>query len=278
MFQRLFGRPRDFETPDQVSDAALTALEAYPDARVMPTEDPLGWVFSRGGKEVDVNFHNLVAVVLNPDLDGPAQRHEIARFVETVAQLLQPCPFREGDLVVAVRHRDFVAGADGAIVRPLFGDLVSVLMLNAPDTLSGVMASDLAEAGLDEDAAWARAMENLQPILAGARTGEGPGGTRIVAVEDEPALGSSLLLNDTLFQEIRTRIGAETLLMAAPSRIGVEYIDARQPGALDALQRSVEAQLGLDHPQSACIYALSAGDAAPRVRMIHEDGVFRSVD
>lgn len=79
-----------------------------------------------------------------------------------------------------IRGKDYVEGLTqtlskgreaprGLVIRPLSGDLVAMLVVDMPESVSPLMDDELAKMNLGEASAWDRAAHNNHQALAGLR-------------------------------------------------------------------------------------------------------------
>ncbi|MEM9709359.1 MAG: hypothetical protein AAF871_11250 [Pseudomonadota bacterium] len=275
----LFKPPEALASPAAISAAVTSKLEAAPKVShvVVSAEDPSRLDVTFDGKERRFFLDNLIALVAN-EAHSPRSQHRHVR--EYVTAFLEAAGEKEIDLsrvYPVVRHIDYIAPVgDAAIQGPVTGDLVCALMLDSPKTLSSLTQDMIEEADLAHAEIWGAARYNLNAALKDVAEMKTPLGMRTLALERN-WLGLSTLLTPDLFQVARRDLGAEMLFLVAINRNGVEFVDAAEPGAFELAQAAVLEGLKQDHPQSACIYTLSDGDASPEPGWFFENGEFYAV-
>ena len=150
----------------------------FPEGEFVPAaDDPLAITASgfNGWEDATINFHRPYYFCLeNAEADCAVMRAEFLTNIST-----PPPSFTEADLRVIVRHEEYLAYVSDSLpadqriaARPVGGELVAMLALDSPTSIAVATADDLADFGLDAEAAWVLAQANTRAILPPLPTGD----------------------------------------------------------------------------------------------------------
>lgn len=170
-------------------------------------------------------------------------------------------------LRVAVRPRDYgerVSGAgEGAIVRPIAGDLVAIVMVDSPRSARIYNGGDASALGLTDDAAYARALANTIAELPPQPAGAVPPCGQVRVLENDYYYESSRILDPVWLASLAGG-GSEPILVGVPAYEVVFVARECDPGTQLAL-----AQIGdsvarsSSAPLSATLFHVVSGALVP---------------
>jgi uncharacterized protein YtpQ (UPF0354 family) len=245
-------------SPEAYTASAAPTLQAELKARGVDARVEVGGPLSLKVRHLAVSLERVWAQC-KTDQEGCAGG--TAQYLAGVAGMLktslagEPTP-TVAQLRIVARDTAYVAevrrSMPTAIVRPIAGTLDAMLMIDFPTAARPAMAEDLRQLKLDEKAAWAAALANLERLpeigkLPAAAPSEGLG-----LVEPAGYYNSGLLLSPR-WAEIAKRAKGR-LLATVPSQSLVIIADTAQPTAATALlAMSAEMRARADRPVSAQI-------------------------
>lgn len=229
------GLRRPFPTIEAFRTRVAGAIEAVnPNVRVEPV----------GDESLETYFPDVV----KPGFINLARSYEWCRehprdleaLVQQTAELAlgEPAKASPGRLVVLVRPKTFDPGEEGespALVRPLVEELVAIVAVDTPDSYVFTSAKGLREElGLDDEAIWARAVENTRKAIGFEPAGMEAG--KIGEIISGVGLASSLLADETVWDSAElTRLGP--LVIAPIERDKLVFAALADTEAVDVLKR-----------------------------------------
>ncbi len=150
-------------------------------------------------------------------------------------------------------------GHDGLWAVAFTGDLVVMLGLDQPNSLTLVDMDKLQEVGVPPAQALERALSNLDRLLPDPTINRLDNGLFTITFPQHLwAIPSALVMNGML-DDIMTQHGIKTAFMALPARSALLFCDAEKAGTLDLIMKGVQQYRSLDHPMSDFVFRMDVG-------------------
>ncbi|MCB2087673.1 MAG: hypothetical protein R3E18_10170 [Sphingomonadaceae bacterium] len=217
--------------------AAMPGAEMAPDPEEVLTIRIAKW---NDFDDAQINLHRIYGYCLNATpTDCETVKQE---FVEKIAY--RPPPPEAKDLRVIVRDaqywdyiRETFAEKGGLpFHRQIGDDLYAILAFDSPETIALAQPDQLAEMGLDEDAAWTRATSQTKAVLPQLPDGKSLS-RQAVAYENEEYL-ASLLVDLDSWEIIARNAGPDLFVTAVSDQFVFVGIMGSGPG-LDKFRQTV---------------------------------------
>lgn len=198
--------------------------------------EPLSVVVkSAGGHERDVYLGNMYR---NLSSDPRRRAVQVAAFVEAVAPYMEPEQItvnHRGLVLPVIRHESYqkIDGEVSLVTDPFVGEMRVFYVLDWPNRTEFISERHLALLELDHDGLRALALENLRMRV---------GRVALKQIDDMVLVGydgnyeTSLLLLDTMWQQVADESGESILTAAVPARDVLVYTSSSRPEAIAALQ------------------------------------------
>ncbi len=122
------------------------------------------------------------------------------------------------------------------VSRKLPGDLVIILMLDRPTTLSPLDGNEPMALIFGDEELFRIALANMRERARRARFESMGGGLTRVLLDDE-TFNSSVLAVDSFWWKLQQQRGGDAIVVAAPTRADVVFGSADQSDQVDALRR-----------------------------------------
>jgi hypothetical protein len=198
------------EFRERVMADAKKRLDA--DSVVADPEDPAKYTVTKGEWSTISDVTNLFGYLkAYPDEAEEAVR----RFVNSIAEAMEPPSVDESDIVAVIRHRSYVddakATGHGDILHEALGaDLMIVYMADRPDSMTPVKPTDFP----DKDATAIRtiALDNVRRWLPRVVSNDKLRASVLYCVEDNPMLSPSLILLDEFWASVAARFPGDVLI------------------------------------------------------------------
>jgi hypothetical protein len=180
---------------------------------------------------------------------------QIDRFLATILPQAQ-APLDLAQLYPVVRQRARIVDADSPLVRPLAGDLVTVVMQDLGDSLATITGCEMGDK-CPEDL-WQAAGGNLRRALGQFdATPEAPGYLTI-RWPGNPVLSGSILLASGILAALVRQQGWRIAAVGAAARGIIRLADTGDDEAMALVQADLAQDLGGAQPQSELLFRLSA--------------------
>jgi hypothetical protein len=192
------------------------------------------WVASPRSGRGEVIARHLRSVAVAGDAGLPASYAEVRKHLLPVVRHAHALANDFADLESLA---DPGSAPRGFVARPWVGELALVLMFDRPDSMVQVPLTQLADWGVDEDTAFADALDNLRhlpeaggwaPLAPGVWSGE---------------WGDSYESSRLLLPDLVHRLGVAEPVALVPFRHALVIASARDPEALRRMGEAVLSQL-----------------------------------
>ncbi len=217
---------------DGLEQEVLSALKERAPDRVFEIVGP-NEIHYVGDDDETVNRIYLDNLSRSLPEEGEARREQVEAFA---ASVLEPVTTGLGDadrnsIFPVVRDRGFLdqypkGGPATLMSQPLFGDLVTLYVLDYPDRIQYLLSTDLEELGVSEDELHDLAVTNFSQSV-GEVTLEQMEPVFTITFDGDVSYLSSFLFLDSLWDEIDRELG-DRVIVAVPSREIVFF--AADPG------------------------------------------------
>ncbi|MDA7425870.1 hypothetical protein [Thalassococcus lentus] len=256
---------------------------ALPSHEIAPATDEPGQVRlidkSSGAEEARLDLANLLAEIFSAPFDASLIDERVTAFVEMARIALVEPNVDPNSIFPALRHAEFLETyRDNAFVRPGPGDCSVILMQDLDAQVGTFPRSRGKAAGWSEETLWLQAEKNFAEVLESIQLRESAPGVFSIWLDHLEWNSNSLLLSPKTLKGIQAEIGAECVLVAAPSRESVEMIDATDTDAFRRLEQWMQDCLDMPHPQSEFVYTLCDEGRKLQPRFFSDRGVLRAMN
>ncbi|GHC48684.1 hypothetical protein [Neogemmobacter tilapiae] len=180
---------------------------------------------------------------------------QIDRFLASILPQAQAA-LDLSQLYPVVRHRDRIVDLESPLVRPLAGDMITVVMQDLGDSLATITACELGGKSVED--LWQAAGINLRRALGQFdATPEAPGYLTI-RWPDNPVLSGSILLASGILAALVRQQGWRVAGIGAAARGTIRLADSGDDEAMALMQADLAQDLAGAQPQSELIFRLSA--------------------
>lgn len=179
----------------------------------------------------------------------------IDRFIASVLPKA-PAALDLKKLYPSVRQQDRILDLQSPLVRPLAGDLVTVVMQDQGDSLATITGAEMGAHTVGD--LWQAAGDNLrQAVRAFDLNPEAPGYLTIRWPEN-PVLSASILLCSTVVARIVQAHGWQTAIIGAASRRCIRLANGHDSEARNLMQADLVQDLNGPQAQSAMLFMFSS--------------------
>jgi hypothetical protein len=180
---------------------------------------------------------------------------QIDRFLASILPQAQ-APLDLSQLYPVVRHQSRIVDLESPLVRPLAGDLITVVMQDLGDSLATI--TDCEMGGKSAEELWQAAGLNLRRALGQFDAVPEAPGYLTIRWPGNPVLSGSILLASGILVALLRQQGWKTAMIGAVARGTIRLADAADAEAMALMQADLAQDMAGAQPQSELLFHLSA--------------------